>query len=95
MTQQALSAHLRLRPTGKRCLFLMTRSTAMLDLGALTAREDILFCPANHSPPMRVTAQPGAPGYEAVESCLAAPDVRARTEDVIAVRTAAVRVRER
>jgi hypothetical protein len=52
--------------------------------------EAIIFCPANHSPPMRVAPYPGAPGYEAVASCLASPEVRARTEGVIAWRPAAV-----
>jgi hypothetical protein len=48
--------------------------------------EAIIFCPANHSPPMNVAPYPGAAGYEAVATCLASPDVRARTEGVIAWR---------
>jgi len=48
--------------------------------------EAIIFCPANHSPPIGVAPYPGAAGYEAVATCLASPDVRARTEGVIAWR---------
>lgn len=35
-------------------------------------------------PPTLVAPYPGAPGYEAVATCLASPEVRARTEGVIA-----------
>ncbi len=79
-TQQALVAHLRRRGPGARPVFLMTRSNAVLDLDAVGPGEAILYCPANHSPPMRVTPRPGAPGFKAVATCLASPDVRARTE---------------
>lgn len=85
-TQEALIAHLRRRVPGGRPLFLLTRSSAILDLAAVGADETIIFCPANHSPPTRVAPYPGAPGYEAVATCLASPDVRARTEGVIAWR---------
>jgi DNA-binding transcriptional MerR regulator len=84
-TQEALIAHLRQRVrAGARPLFLMTRSSAILDLAAMGPDETILFCPANHSPPIRVTARPGVPGYEAVATCLATPEVRARTAGMIA-----------
>jgi DNA-binding transcriptional MerR regulator len=85
-TQQALIAHLRRRGRGARPLFLLTRSCAILDLAAVGSEEAIIFCPANHSPPMRVAPYPGASGYEAVATCLASPHVRARTEGVIAWR---------
>ncbi|TAJ37500.1 MAG: MerR family transcriptional regulator [Reyranella sp.] len=85
-TQEALIAHLRRRGPGARPLFLLTRSSAILDLAAVGPDEAILLCPANHSPPTRVAPYPGAPGYEAVATCLASPDVRARTEGVIAWR---------
>jgi DNA-binding transcriptional MerR regulator len=85
-TQQALIAHLRGRGPGARPLFLLTRSCAILDLAAVGSEEAIIFCPANHSPPMRVAPYPGAAGYEAVATCLASPEVRARTEGVIAWR---------
>jgi DNA-binding transcriptional MerR regulator len=86
-TQEALSAHLRQRAAAsRRPLFLLTRSLAILDLNAVGAHEAIILCPANHSPPMRVAPYPGAPGYEAVATCLATPEVRARTEGVIAWR---------
>ncbi|HWK43367.1 MAG TPA: MerR family transcriptional regulator [Stellaceae bacterium] len=85
-TQEALIAHLRRRGPGGRPLFLMTRSCAILDLAAVGADEAIILCPANHSPPTRVAPYPGAPGYEAVATCLASPEVRARTEGVIAWR---------
>src|SRR5258707_636249 len=84
--QEALIAHLRRRGPGGRPLFLMTRSCAILDLAAVGAEEAIIFCPANHSPPISVAPYPGAPGYEAVATCLASPEVRARTEGVIAWR---------
>jgi hypothetical protein len=44
----------------------------------------IILCPAIHSPLKRVAPYPGAPGYDAVATCLASPEVRARTEGVIA-----------
>jgi hypothetical protein len=84
--QQALIAHLRRRGPGARPLFLLTRSCAILDLAAVGAEEAIIFCPANHSPPISVAPYPGAPGFEAVATCLASPEVRARTEGVIAWR---------
>jgi len=84
--QQALIAYLRRRGLGGRPLFLLTRSSAILDLAAVSAEEAIILCPANHSPPTRVAPYPGAPGYEAVATCLASPEVRARTEGVIAWR---------
>lgn len=85
-TQEALIALLRRRGPDARPLFLLTRSTAILDLESVGADESILFCPANHGVPMRVAPYPGSPGYEALASCLASPAVRARTEGVIAVR---------
>ena len=84
-TQEALMAHLRQRAkAGARPLFLMTRSTAILDLAAVGVHEAILLCPANHSPPTRVAPYPGAPGYEAIATGLASPAVRARTAGTIA-----------
>ena len=85
-TQEAVIAHLRQRGPEARPLFLMTRSCAILDLSAVGADEAIILCPANHSPPTRVAPYPGAPGYEAVATCLASPEVRARTVGVIAWR---------
>jgi DNA-binding transcriptional MerR regulator len=85
-SQLALIAHVRLRPPPKRALFLMTRSSAILDLDCVGADETILLCPANHSPPIRVVPCPGSRGYEAVATCLATPEVRSRTAGVIAVR---------
>jgi hypothetical protein len=85
-TQEALIAYLRQRNPGAPPLFLMTRSNAILDLGAVGPNETIILCPANHSPPTQVAPYPGAPGYEAVATCLASPEVRARTEGVIAWR---------
>ncbi len=84
-TQEALIAHLRRRGPEGRPLFLLTRSSSILDLDAVSAGEAIVLCPASHSPPTFV-ARPGAPGYEAVATCLASPEVRARTEGVIAWR---------
>lgn len=84
-TQQALAAWLRARGPQARPLILMTRSSAMLDLGLATSFETVLFCPANHSSPIRVRPDPQARGYEALASCLAPPEVRARTEGMVAV----------
>lgn len=83
-SQEALIARLRQRGPGARPLFVLTRSTAILDLDAVGADEAIIYCPANHSVPVRVAPYLGAPGYEALASCLASPEVRARTEGVIA-----------
>lgn len=84
-TQEALIAHLRQRAKADaRPLFLMTRSSVILDLEAVGLDEPILFCPANHSPPVRVTPFPSAPGYDSVATCLASPQVRARTVGMIA-----------
>jgi DNA-binding transcriptional MerR regulator len=86
-TQEALIAHLRRRAAaGGPPLLVTTRSSAILDLAAVGSDEAILLCPANHSPPTQVIPCPGAPGYEAVATCLASPDVRARTRGVIAWR---------
>ncbi len=87
-SQRALIAHLRQRGQSARPLFLMTRSNAVLDLAAVGGDETILFCPANHSPPHVVAPYPGAQGYEALASCLASPAVRARSEGVVACRSA-------
>ncbi len=85
-TQRAVIAHLRRSASARRPLFLLTRSCAILDLDSLGADEAILFCPANHSPPISVAPHPGAPGYEAVATCLAPPEVRARSAGVVAAR---------
>lgn len=85
-TQEAVIAHLRRRGRGATPLFVMTRSSSILDLDALGPDEMVLFCPANHAPPFRVAPYPGTPGHEALASCLATPEVRARSEGVIAVR---------
>ncbi|MDP3660673.1 MerR family transcriptional regulator [Phenylobacterium sp.] len=84
VTQQAVMAHLRKRGPGDRPVFIITRSSAILDLSATTPHEIAIFCPANHSPPQTVRLQPGSPGYEALASCLGPPEIRARTEGMIA-----------
>ena len=78
-TQEALITYLRLRAKedGRR-LFLMTRSSSILNLNAVGPDEAIILCPANHSPPTRVAPYAGASGYEAVATCLASPEVRER-----------------
>lgn len=82
-SQEALIGYLRRSRAHLPRLMLMTRSSAILDLGALGADEAIILCPANHSPPTVVAPYRGAPGYEAVETCLASPDVRARTAGLV------------
>ena len=84
-TQEALVAFLRRRAPDAQPLFLLTRSSAILDLAAVGISETILYCPANHGPPIRVAPYAGAPGYEAVADCLGSPEVRARTAGMIAV----------
>lgn len=86
VTQEAVIAYLRRHGAGGRPLFLLTRSSAILDLADVGADEAIILCPANHSPPSQVAPYPGAPGYEAVATCLAPPAVRLRTEGIIAWR---------
>ena len=83
-TQEALIARLRRRGSEFRPLFFLTRSSSILDLDAVGNDESIILCPANHSPPTSVRPYPGFPGFEAVATCLASPEVRARTEGVIA-----------
>ena len=83
-TQAALIAWLRRRGPRRRSLFLMTRSSAILDLVAANPDEAIIFCPANHNLPVQVAPYSGSPGYEAVATCLASPVVRSRTEGMIA-----------
>jgi DNA-binding transcriptional MerR regulator len=85
-TQEALIAHLRRRSAKDRPLIMLTRSSAILDLTAVGPHETMILCPANHSPPIQVAPHPGARGYEALATCLAAPDVRARTNGVVALR---------
>jgi DNA-binding transcriptional MerR regulator len=85
-TQESLIARLRLCGSGSRPLFFLTRSSSILDLDAVGNDESIILCPANHSPPTTVHPYPGFPGFEAVATCLASPDVRARTDGVIAWR---------
>ncbi|MBR1164483.1 MerR family transcriptional regulator [Bradyrhizobium elkanii] len=85
-SQEAIIAHLRRRRPEARPLFFLTRSNAILDLDAVGHDEAIILCPANHSRPICVTPVPGAAGYEAVATCLASPEVRARTEGTIAWR---------
>ena len=85
-TQDSLMAWLRRRGSGSRPLFFLTRSGSILDLDAVGDDESIILCPANHSPPTIVRPYPGFPGFEAVATCLASPEVRARTEGVIAWR---------
>lgn len=83
-TQEALITNLRRHGPTARPLFFLTRSSAILDLNCLGVDEAIILCPANHSPPSRVIPCPGSPGYEAVATCLASPEVRARTEGMVA-----------
>ena len=83
-TQSAVSPLLRHRGHSARPLFLMTRSSAMLNLGLAESGETIIYCPANHSPPLIVHPDPLCAGYEAVATCLATPEARARTTGVIA-----------
>ncbi len=84
-TQQAVIADLRRRGHERPPLFMLTRSSAILDPAEATPDEAVIFCPANHAPPFTVRIAPGAPGYDAMVSCLGSPEVRARTEGMIAL----------
>lgn len=89
-TQEALIRFLRHRATrSSQRLILMTRSVHILDLSAVVPGETLILCPANHEPPFCVAPYPGARGYEALASCLAPSDVRARTQGMIAWRAPA------
>lgn len=83
-TQLALGGWLRRRSEGDAPLVVMTRSSAVLDLDAVTTGHAILFCPPNHSMPFEVLAVAGSPGYESVSNCLGTPDARARTAGMVA-----------
>jgi len=88
-TQTALMAQLRLRGTSKRALILMTRSSTILGLDEIEPTDVVILCPANHSVPLCVVPYPGGKGYEAVATCVASPEVRARTAGTIAPRFSA------
>ncbi|WP_087687018.1 MerR family transcriptional regulator [Pandoraea sp. PE-S2R-1] len=86
-TQEALIRFLRHRAgMSSQRLILMTRSVHILDLSAVGPNELLILCPANHAPPFSVAPYPGARGYEALASCLAPIDVRARTQGMISWR---------
>jgi len=90
-TQEALIRFLRHRAgRSSQRLILMTRSVHILDLSAVGPNELLILCPANHAPPFSVAPHPGARGYEALASCLAPVDVRARTQGMISWRPPAV-----
>ncbi|MEI9902007.1 MAG: hypothetical protein WDN31_20025 [Hyphomicrobium sp.] len=86
-TQEALIAHLRGRETGQPSA--VSAYTVVGDPrpghGRGPTRRSS-SAPPTTDRPTRVAPYPGAPGYEAVATCLAAPEVRARTEGVIAWR---------
>lgn len=84
-TQQAVISDLRRRGPERPPLFMLTRSSSILDPAGATSDEAAIFCPANHAPPFTVRIMPGAPGYDAMVSCLGSPEVRARTEGMIAL----------
>ncbi len=82
-TQEALAHWLRRRARqgalGEGApVFIMTRSSAILDLDLVGPHETIVLCPANHTVPQVVAPYGGAAGYEALASCLATPAARAR-----------------
>ena len=78
-TQLALGAWLRRRGGEDVPLVVMTRSSAILDLEAVSPGHAILYCPANHSMPFEALAVPGTLGFDSVENCLGTPEARART----------------
>lgn len=88
--QKALGRYLRRQNSRLRPLYIMTRSTSILDLEHVGPDERIILCPPNQSPPLYVAAYQGAIGFETVALCLASPEVRERMEGVVAVHTAGV-----
>ena len=82
IAKSALISELRRRGPKARPIFFTTRSSTILDLDAVGPDEAIILCPANHGPPSSVAPYPGSPGCEAVATCLASSDVRARTAGV-------------
>ncbi len=88
-TQGALIAHLRQRAAaGGRPLFLMTRSSAILDLAAVGSESRSFSAPPITAPDLR-RPLPGCHRLQRQSTCLTSPDVRARTQGVIAWRPAA------
>jgi DNA-binding transcriptional MerR regulator len=85
LAQHALMHDLRAHDHGAP-LIIMTRSSIILDLSAVSRDEAIILCPANHSPPAFVAPYRGAPGFETLESCLGTPEARARSAGVVATR---------
>lgn len=85
-TQEALMQYLRkrARPRGAP-VFLMTRSSSILDLALVGPDETILLCPANHAVPIVVAPYAGASGYEVIETCLGTPQARARLASGLSV----------
>ncbi|PXA92908.1 MerR family transcriptional regulator [Nostoc sp. 3335mG] len=83
-SQLALGAWLRRRGKGDRPLVVMTRSSAILDLDAVTPSHAILYCPPNHRPPFEVAPLAGSPGYESVANCLGTVEARARVAGLVA-----------
>lgn len=78
-TQEALMHWLRRRARQQGApVFIMTRSSAILDLALVGPHETIVLCPANHTVPQVVMPYAGAAGHEALASCLATPAARAR-----------------
>jgi hypothetical protein len=53
-TKEALIAHLRRHGSAFQPRFLLTRSSSILDLGAVGNDESIILCSANHSPPTQL-----------------------------------------
>jgi DNA-binding transcriptional MerR regulator len=88
-SQRALMAFLRTRTGQKRAVFLMTRSSSILDLALVGAGDAVIYCPANHGTPLRACLHPGGRAYEAVATCLATPEARARTASIRAIATGA------
>ena len=84
--QRAVIGYLRRRDPRAPPVFMTTRSCEILDLRAVGPQEAIILCPANHAKPVEIEPCPGAPGYDAVATCLAPPAARARTHGVVACR---------
>ncbi len=85
-TQTALGAFLAHRFAPAAPVVLMTRSRAVIDPDSPMPDRRVLFCPASHDAPFWITPIPGAPGIEALRTCLADPAVRARVGPLRAVR---------
>ena len=89
VSEGALMPWLRQRRS-RQAVFLLIRSSSILDLDLVRAGERIVYCPANHGVPFLASPYPKGHGFKAVSTCVASPAVWARTAGVDTIRSAVV-----